>query len=372
MTNSSFHRKYGEDTISAVPPAPTSPSLTSPLVSCDIFCAVIDNLGDAGVCWRLARQLAAEHGWAVRLWIDDPAPIALLAPGQTVVEVRPWIGDFSGVDPVSVVIEAFACDLPPCYLEAMKARPPVWLNLEYLSAEDWVAGCHGLPSPQPPLEKFFFFPGFVAGTGGLLHERDYAVPPAPTFHGPLEISLFCYANPQLPALLATWRDNWQPISCHVADGLPRRQVADWLGAPFPAGATATRGSLTLRALPFLSQTEYDGLLGRCHLNFVRGEDSFVRAQWAERPFVWQAYPQEADAHLLKLDAFLNLYTEKLGTGRTAVRDFFHAWNGDGPLDWPKFAALLPSQAKHALGWSRQIAAYGDLATNLVKFSVARL
>ena len=345
-------------------------------ISCDIFCAVIDNLGDAGVCWRLARQLASEHHWQVRLWIDDPSLITLLAPGQDTVEIRQWEGDFIGVETAQVVIEAFACTLPSAYVAAMakQARPPVWLNLEYLSAEDWVAGCHGLPSPHPPLVKHFFFPGFVSGTGGLIRERDYAVPPAltiSTFSGPLEISLFCYDNPQLPALLAAWRDSDRPITCHVCAGLPRRQVEDWLGAAFPEGATVRRGNLTLHALPFLPQTEYDALLARCHLNFVRGEDSFVRAQWAERPFVWQAYPQAEGTHLAKLEAFLALYA-KVSPCETALCSFFRAWNSDGALNWPEFAACLPALSAVAPGWARQIATPDDLATNLVKFCREKL
>jgi len=365
---------------------------------CDIFCRVIDNLGDAGVCWRLARQLALEHGWRIRLWIDDPAPIALLAPGQTMVEVRQWTGDFSGVEPAEIVIEAFACELPLRYVEAMRTRPPVWLNLEYLSAEDWVAGCHALPSPQNGLAKHFFFPGFVPGTGGLLREKHFAVPilaanpaaavpPTPTspqgagrhavavpsaardsalpntFEGTLDISLFCYDNPQLPTLLAAWGDADLPIRCHVCDALPRLQVEGWLGRPLPA----TVGNLSLTPLPFLPQTEYDTLLARCHLNFVRGEDSFVRAQWAERPFVWQAYPQADNAHLAKLDAFLNLYTDN-----AAARSFFRAWNGQGRLDWPAFFAALPSLAAHAPRWAARIREHGDLAGNLARFCAARL
>ncbi len=227
-------------------------------LSCDIFCTVIDNLGDAGVCWRLARQLATEYDWQVRLWIDDPAPIALLAPDHAAVPVtvHPWAGDFGGVTPAQIVIEAFACELPPRYVEAMAAlpRPPVWLNLEYLSAEDWVAGCHGLPSPHPrlPLVKHFFFPGFVAGTGGLLREKNLAVPPAPTFPGQLEISLFCYDNPALPDLAGRLarrqRKHYLPCGRRPATPPGRSMARRSPSLPAPR---VRRGSLNARrpALP---------------------------------------------------------------------------------------------------------------------------
>ncbi|MBA3033467.1 MAG: elongation factor P maturation arginine rhamnosyltransferase EarP [Gammaproteobacteria bacterium] len=369
--------------------------------SCDIFCAVIDNLGDAGVCWRLARQLAREHGWRVRLWIDDPSPLEKLAPDrQTIpVEVQRWQGDLPAIQPANVVIEAFACELPAAYLAAMAARPrpPVWLNLEYLSAEEWVAGCHALPSPHPrlPLTKYFFFPGFVHGTGGLLRERDFAthcaapraghfVPPVPkngfhevtsTLGEALEISLFCYNNPALPALLKTWRDGKELVRCRVADGLPRQQVEDWLGESFPTGCQHLRGALELHAQPFLPQDGYDQLLAASQLNFVRGEDSLVRAQWVERPFVWQAYRQVNGAHHAKLDALLDRYCSALEAGTAAAtRAFWRAWNGQGEIasGWPAFRAALPALKAHAPSWARQITAHGDLATNLVKFCQSKL
>lgn len=328
-----------------------------------------------------------DHGWLVRLWIDDPAPIGLLAPDcETLpIEVCQWEGDFTTVNSADVVIEAFACELPPRYVTTMSRQPrlPVWLNLEYLSAENWVTACHGLPSPQPVLAKYFFFPGFVHGTGGLLKERNLpprklaansasAVLPAPTSHDTLEVSLFCYENPALPHLLESWRDGQQHVICHVAAGLPRTQVANWLGKAFAENTKLRAGHLTLQALPFLPQVEYDALLARCQLNFVRGEDSFVQAQWAERPFVWQAYPQAENAHRAKLDAFLDRYLEHGDGEINAVRDFMQAWNGKGAPDWPAFATALPAQAKFAPRWAAQIEKHGDLAANLVKFCSARL
>jgi len=356
-------------------------------VSCDLFCAVVDNLGDAAVCWRLARQLALEHGWSMRLWIDDPEPLALLRPGfdaalprQVVdgVDIRRWTDEFPATTPGDVVIEAFACELPEVFVDAMarRSRRPVWLNLEYLSAEDWVTGCHGLSSPHPrlPLVKHFFFPGFTPGTGGLIRERGLVVPP-PVANPVLTVSLFCYENPALPALLAAWAAGSEAMYLRVAEGLPRRQVAAWLGADFQAGSRLDRGRLTLEALPFMPQPDYDALLAACDLNFVRGEDSFVRAQWAGRPLVWQIYPQAHGSHATKLAAFLRLYESALADDvRTAVTDFWQAWNGNGGVGeaWPAFRAALPSLSAHAGAWAAGVARHGDLANNLAEFCLSRI
>ena len=339
---------------------------------CDIFCAVVDNYGDAAVCWRLATQLAAEHGWRLRLWIDDMAPLRQLAPDYAAgqVEVRAWAAPWPVTDCADVVIEAFACELPPACVEAMAARvrPPVWLNLEYLSAETWVAGCHGMNSPHPrlPLVKHFFFPGFDPGTGGLLRERSYdarrelfdesafraefGLPP--DTGDELTISLFSYPNPALPELMRAWAASPRPVR---------------LLRPGSSEATRTSGNLSVHALPFLPQARYDELLWACDLNFVRGEDSFVRAQWAGKPFVWQIYPQAGDAHQAKLDAFLAIHP-----AGPELRAFWHAWNGAGTPVWADFAAGLPGLAAPMQQWANELSAGPDLAGRLVQFCIERL
>src|ERR1700754_4962059 len=133
----------------------------------DLFCRVVDNFGDIGVCRRLARELGA-RGQRVRLWVDDAAALRWMAPGgDPGVEVRPWLASTLFPPPGEVVVEAFGCDPPAEFVAAMAAaaRPPVWINLEYLSAEDYVERSHGLASPQLAgagrgLTKWFFYPGF--------------------------------------------------------------------------------------------------------------------------------------------------------------------------------------------------------------------
>ncbi|WP_457787121.1 elongation factor P maturation arginine rhamnosyltransferase EarP [Pseudomonas sp. PL-6] len=367
----------------------------------DIFCSVVDNYGDIGVTWRLARQLAAEHGHAVRLWVDELAAFARLCPEASTtaarqqlagVELCHWSAPWPAVEPAEVVIEAFACHLPPAYIEAMAASGArrLWLNLEYLSAEDWVAGCHGLPSPQPGgLQKFFFFPGFVAGTGGLLREGDLLArrrafqADAAAQQAFLQrlgvtrqagarlISLFAYENPGLADWLQALADERQASQLLVPQGKILGDLQAWLGEDgLVPGDRRQRGSLQIQVLPFMAQDDYDRLLWCCDLNAVRGEDSFVRAQWAGRPLLWHIYQQEEGAHWDKLEAFLALYGAELSpAAAAALGELCRAWNaGKGMGEaWDRLLPVWPELAAHAERWCVEQAARPDLATALEQF-----
>jgi len=375
----------------------------------DIFCRVVDNYGDIGTCFRLAKQLTDEFNLAVRLWVDDLATFHRLCAAvkpeceqqqADSIDVRHWSTPFPAVEAADVVIEAFACELPASYVTSMTVRPipPVWINLEYLTAEEWVDGCHCLTSPQPSnsLKKYFFFPGFTTKTGGLLREKDLLVRRdafdvlaaaqfwqsldiEPNAGDELRVSLFCYDNPSLEPLLRTWERRADPVRLLACPGHAQDQIARVYEAEFTTGDTIKRGSLTIHALPFLTQSRYDELLWACGLNFVRGEDSFIRAQWAGRPFVWQIYPQDQDAHLFKLDAFLNRYLAPFRGNKLrrpeflaaaeSFHQFWYAWNGRAPLanTWQGFNANRALIEEYGKVWVRELDRAGNLADNLVRF-----
>lgn len=162
--------------------------------TCDMFCRVIDNYGDAGVSWRLALMLAKEYNWAVRLIIDDAAVLSAIVPtaqtkatpavpGQVVVS--DWLDDSTDTPFASwsgqaadVVIELFSCRLPDVYEAAIAKRvessPCAVFALDYLTAEKYAEEGNGLPSPHPRYgyDKTFLFPGFSDKTCGINRERD--------------------------------------------------------------------------------------------------------------------------------------------------------------------------------------------------------
>lgn len=382
-----------------------------------LFCRVVDNFGDIGICWRLARQLQHEHGIAVTLWVDDLQSFQRICPdvvasteiqqlaGVTVRHWRDQDGAFSTGDIADIVIEFFAVDIPPGYITAMVGCDPrpVWLNLEGLTAEEWVEGCHTVSSPHPrlPLTKHFFFPGFTNKTGGLLHEaslqeqrRQFQADQAaitdffaglgvtPAEMASLKVSLFCYPHAPVSALFNAWQSGKEEITCLVPEGVAVQPVQAFLGTEAKPGAIRTRGALTVRVLPFIAQPDYDRLLWACDLNFVRGEDSWVRAQWAGKPFIWHIYPQDENLHHKKLRAFLQHYAVDIDS----INAFFLRWNG-APADagkdeakadvgeqidwaglWSQFQGDMPKMARKSPDWQRQMQENGDLVSNLLKFA----
>jgi uncharacterized repeat protein (TIGR03837 family) len=370
-----------------------------------IFCKVVDNYGDIGICWRLSRQFHAEHGIAVTLWVDDLASFRRIWPKVDTgaelqdidgIAVRHWRdqdGVYAPGDVADVVIEFFGVDIPPGYIAAMaQCQPrPVWLNLEGLTAEEWVEGCHALPSMHPRLKltKHFFFPGFTGKTGGLLREAalddererflgdgkavarflaQFGVPAQDM--ASLKVSLFCYPHAPVAALFAAWQGGGRPVTCLVPEGVASEAVQAFLGSAAVAGAHRSRDALTVRVLPFVPQPDYDRLLWACDLNFVRGEDSFVRAQWAGKPFIWHIYPQDENLHHKKLRAFLQRYAG----GMEGLTAFALGWNGAGAAQpdwsslWQALAAEMPAIASRAEAWQEQMLENGDLASNLLAFA----
>ncbi len=348
----------------------------------DIFCTVIDNHGDLGVCWRLTSQLLAQ-GQSVRLWVDDASALSWMAPQSHTLphlQVLPWAAAsqsdvLQSLKPADVWIEAFGCTLPEAFVAhgaATRKQQPAWINLEYLSAEDWVPRMHRLPSPvmSGPAKgwtKHFFYPGFTENTGGLLRETDllerqqrfdrqawrkqHAPDLAP--EGQL-ISLFCYEPAALPQLLTQLVGT--PHHLLVTPGRP-------LAAVQQALASMTEHP-NWTALPYTDQNGFDEMLWACDLNFVRGEDSLVRALWAGQPFIWHIYPQDDNAHHAKLEAFLD-WMQAPQSLRLAHR----FWNGMALSDGPAFdlTALTDWNACSQAG-QRRLLKQDDLVSQLLTHS----
>lgn len=379
----------------------------------DIFCKIVDNFGDIGVCWRLSQQLANTHQRRVRLFIDDSYIASKIIPqfdssrkNQTInnVSITAWPTEKTTIP--DVVIENFSCGLPALYTQQMvaqkEAQPVRWINLEYLSAEKWVEDCHALPSTHPTLglKKTFFYPGFSDKTAGLLREnslietRDAFLgspalqqqfwqqfiahskmrgPVLQNFPESIKISLFGYPEANIRELIR----QLIPTEKTVHIFLPFNSEITALNAliekyHLKIGEAKALHRVRLHLLPFLSQTQYDQLLWACDLNFVRGEDSWIRAIWAGKPFVWQPYIQAENTHLTKLNAFLSTYLAEADAETKKLIETSHLfWSNALSIPHEKFwleaKKYLPEWQAYAYQKSNLLAQQKDLSQALMDF-----
>ena len=351
----------------------------------DIFCQIVDNYGDAGICWRLARSLSSLHGQEVRIFCNDLPTLNLLASGSNEalshkIDLQPWEASYNNarhpVQTPDVVIEAFACDLPERYLAGLFVAPvkPIIINLEYLSAEPWISEFHAKASPQSHgISKYFFFPGFQDDVGGLLLDP---IPPegAQVTHlvpkslqsiwlklrpGAKRISIFCYPG----APLRKWLEDLGNLGESI-DILLTHGHAELLNLPGEK-AIHLPANIQLLSMPFVSQDEYDWVLSQCDFNIVRGEDSFIRAQLAGQPFIWHIYPQEDSVHEVKLAAFLDLYLENASQELRLAAIAAMTWAM--PSQWLQ---SLDAWHSHSIAWRAHILQKqedGGLAARLMRF-----
>lgn len=324
----------------------------------------------------------------MRIFCDDLPTLNLLASGvdpeiKGLIDIQPWEVSHNNsrhpVQPPDVVIEAFGCDLPERYLAGLLIAPqkPIIINLEYLSAEPWIVDFHQKASPQAHgIPKYFFFPGFQENAGGILIDpipkesslTEASIPESLRASWSLlrpnakRISVFCY--PGIPLLkwledLATLGENFDIVLTHGQ----REQLQ--FSSGHPTQPLALPDSIQLISIPFVSQDEYDWMLSQCDFNIVRGEDSFVRAQLAGKPFIWHIYPQEDRAHETKLAAFLDLYLED--ASQELKHAVIAAMTWAMPSEWYQ---SIDSWDAHSKAWRADLLekqADGGLAARLMGF-----
>jgi uncharacterized repeat protein (TIGR03837 family) len=362
----------------------------------DIFCKVVDNYGDAGFSWRLTRRLTEllNNGYftasqndapnKIRLFCDNLNLILELAGTETIsklaakgLELKDWydaeIINLSN-QPPQVVIETFSCELPINY--ATQIAKSLLINIEYLTAESWIEEIHclaTLPSISGQNKRYFFCPGFNEKTGGLLGKSKNPDQKLisdvidrlflSVREDSIQISTFNYGQPTFIRFLEQLLSENRKIDIFVCYGKPQLAIANWLGKSF--NKIIDKGNLRLIPIPFLTQDEYDELLQRCDLNWVRGEDSFVRAQWAGKPFIWDIYPQTEEFHLKKLDAFLEIYLPHEDS--LLSKNFAKMMiNQDVDVTWEQLQAMQ----KHSLHWKKYLQSqeqFGDLGQRLLGF-----
>lgn len=303
----------------------------------DIFCNVIDNFGDIGFSLRLARDLTL-HDLTICLYCDNIQTVKKIANKSDLLNPRlsiiPWPESASSYTPSDTVIEAFSCRLPHEISKKIKNNKSLVIQLDYLTAEKFAEDCHGLSSSSDGSRSFSYFPGFTDKTGGIICEDSFrnkiqntkTIIPSSS----CSISLFCYKTANLEPILKWLSKSKMTFIFNVFEGQPWQLISNIFGKDYKFQNTIQDGKFSFRYTPMSDQISYDTALLNHNLNFVRGEDSIVRAMLSGRPFIWNIYPQDAGTHIKKLNSFFDFAKNVCGSDLVEpVRCLNLIYNGHG-------------------------------------------
>lgn len=313
------------------------------MISLDIFCDVIDNYGDAGVCLHLARTMSHKD-FKVRLFCNNMSVLERICNEHDYenenLSFENWEQPLEHYEAAMCVINAFGCHFDKQTHETLLNNPQALIiHLEYLSAEDWVEDCHSLPSFVDGLTTHYFFPGFTSKTGGLNIDKDLTnkcIPHLKELYTKLTcpqgcdeaktkslssnelcsklnanaeatrvISLFGYENKAVGNIVKSLSDCGKNTLIKVFEGLCLDNINALYQWDLKVGQIKDVGNnLSIEAIAMVGHDEYDDILVSSDFNLVRGEDSIVRAMHTGNPFLWHIYPQDEEAHIIKLKSFL--------------------------------------------------------------------
>lgn len=309
------------------------------LKTLDIFCEIIDNYGDIGVVYRTAKELQKIFPESkIRVFLnrlDEFKKInsqVLDLPSQNIDGIEYITFDYlrdnaNELLTAQVIIEAFGCQIPEEYMEIAYDNSELLINLEYLSAEDWIEDFHLQSSPlgRGKLKKVFFMPGFTEKSGGVIADSNYLeriqrVLENKEFYEKKYLSDIEDRENKIIGTLFSYEKNFTPLledlkkldkdvvilamGEKTQDSL-RKILKNFSIEDFRN--SLKYGKIEIRFLNFLNQEEYEELINIVDFNFVRGEDSFIRAVLTGKPYMWHIYCQEEYAHMDKIEGFLDKY-----------------------------------------------------------------
>ena len=362
-----------------------------------VLCKVVDNFGDIGVDWRLAKKLKNINPEnTINLICDNLLSFKKICdrvdeklPFQKLegINLYDWkafdfcYGEFSGLknSRLQVILECFQCGRPD-WMEKILFDDELnhtvqIIMIDYLSAEDYAESFHKLQSltRRGRVKKINFMPGFTAKTGGLIIDEGWEKLPERKAEG--NILFFTYAR------------NWQPVvkAIRGAEACSGKKILCAAGAGQESFVEAWKNYAAaendfleerLIVLPFMNQTDWDDMMKKSSFLFIRGEETLSRACLSGIPFIWHAYPQSDEYQLVKVNALLSRMKPYFNDEEFS--ELSAAWQAFNSPESPENDCLLEEKVSSVLAMQNHLARgfrnfaldlrkNGDLGQNLMTF-----
>ena len=308
----------------------------------DIFCEVIDNYGDIGVIYRLAKELKRVYGKVrIRIILNKLEELLKINPKakdlnyqeiDDIIYIKKYFlkKELKKLGVSDIIIEAFGCDIFKDYIDIAKEKSKLWINLEYLSGEKWIEDFHLKESliDSKSLKKIFYMPGFTNESGGIIVDETFIERknyskinkykilekyfPKISFKDKIVGTIFSYEKNFENLLIELNKMNKDTVLFLMGDKTQEsisKILKNNLIENF--GNFIKYDKIIIKNMNFLSQEDYEELISASDFNFTRGEDSIIRALVLGKPFLWHIYLQEDRVHMDKLNAFIDRFEESI-------------------------------------------------------------
>ena len=338
--------------------------------SIDIFCEVVDNYGDVGVAYRLAREFKRIYpDKKLRFIINQMEEINLIKKSDDIEIVS--YKDISKIESsADLILETFGCKIPKEYMDKALENSKLIINLEYFSAETWVDDFHLQESfLGGNLKKYFFIPGLSEKSGGILLDNEFLERKKKVEENKeyylekfginekydLIGSVFSYER-NFDSLIEELKKLDKKILLLTLSEKTQKNFIKYFDN------NNNYDKIKIVKLPFFTYDKYEELLALCDFNLVRGEDSFARALLLEKPFLWHIYPQEENTHIKKLEGFL----EKYCPNNKELKETFINYNINKD-DFSYFFKNFKEIEEHNKNYANYLRENCNLMEKLIKF-----
>ena len=338
--------------------------------SIDIFCEVVDNYGDVGVAYRLAREFKRIYpDKKLRFIINQMEEINLIKKSDDIEIVS--YKDISKIESsADLILETFGCEIPKEYMDKALENSKLIINLEYFSAETWVDDFHLQESfLGGKLKKYFFIPGLSEKSGGVLLDNEFLERKKKVEENKeyylekfginekydLIGSVFSYER-NFDSLIEELKKLDKKILLLTLSEKTQKNFIKYFDN------NNNYDKIKIVKLPFFTYDKYEELLALCDFNLVRGEDSFARALLLEKPFLWHIYPQEENTHIKKLEGFL----EKYCPNNKELKETFINYNINKD-DFSYFFKNFKEIEEHNKNYANYLRENCNLMEKLIKF-----
>ncbi|MDD3144831.1 MAG: elongation factor P maturation arginine rhamnosyltransferase EarP [Candidatus Gracilibacteria bacterium] len=297
----------------------------------DFYVDVVDNFGDLGFALNLAFiMLKNDNSYEITLFSNDEKLFKnMLKKNDMISKIKYHeLSEIGLYEPSSLIFNFFDRKIDFDYLNSFDKNIKL-INFGYFLLHTGVEKLHLTNYSTKNVDITHFIPSLLDLTGGVLINKSDEISSReqyfdliskkynlsfPNLDGKKIVSIFVYKN------------TLDKIINHI--NLSKKDDTFFLIFGHSNLILKNKNAFVM---PFLEIDDYGNFLRYCDINFVRGENSLIQSLIFGKPTIWDIYKENNNAHIEKIDDFLN-FLSKIEGNNKSYNDLMKKFSGENIED----------------------------------------